>query len=366
MSSSERSRRPLPGVLIVDDSPLIRAVIRRVIEAGGECRVVAEATTGYEAIRLVHALDPAIVTLDLEMPDLGGLDTLDYIMSETPRAVVVVSAHLDTLAATGMRAVDFGAVELVAKPAGTADGEAAAFQQRLARALRAARAARIENLRIRVGKPGSRRRRWLAATAFAASERPPCAVVIAASTGGPRALVQVIPRLPADLPAAVFVVQHMPAPFTRHLAERLDSLSALPVREAQPDAAVRSGMVLVAPGGYHLGVTRGEDGVRMALDESPPVLGLRPAADVLFSSVARHFGPRSVGVVLTGMGRDGAAGLRAVQEVGGATAVQDEASSIIASMPRAAAPYATASLDIEAVAAWIARQAVRLALSQSA
>lgn len=364
-SSSERiAPRALPRVLVVEDSALMRALICSVLEASGEFEVVGQASTGYEAIRLVHEIEPDIVTLDLEMPDLGGLDALGYIMTETPRAVVIVSSHLETLAA-GMRAVDYGAVELVEKPADGGDEGVAAFRERLLDALRAARVARLENLRIRLHHAGPQRKRWLAAARLAAAERPACAVAIAASTGGPRALVSLVPRLPADLPAAVFVVQHMPAPFTRYLAERLDGLSPLPVREARAGDEVRSGVVTVAPGGYHLGFERTEDGLRIALEESAPVLGLRPAADVLFASMARHFGPRSIGIVLTGMGRDGTAGLRAVQEVGGWTAVQDEDTAVIGSMPRAAAAFAAASLTVEAIADAIGEHATRLALLYS-
>lgn len=340
----------------------MRALLRDIIEQSGSYRVVAEAASGYEAIRLVHDLDPDMITLDLAMPDLGGLDALGYIMSEAPRPVVVVSAHAEAAATSGMRAIDYGAVEFVAKPGGDSDDGADVLRIRLLNALRAASVAQVANLGVRLGRPGPVRKRWLAAPAkHVGMERAPCIVAIAASTGGPRTLVDLIPELPADLPAAVYVVQHMPPSFTRYLAERLDSLSALPVREAQHGEVVQSGVVRIAPGGSHLTLERSGGSVRAALEASPPIWGLRPAADVLFAAVARTFGPRSIGVVLTGMGRDGAEGLRAIAAVGGWTAVQDEKSCVIPSMPRAALPHAAEALGIDALAAAIREHALRLA-----
>jgi len=348
-------RRPL-RVLVVDDSALMRSLIVDVIRGSREFRVVAEAATGYEAIRLVHEVDPDLVTLDLEMPDLGGLDTLGYIMSEAPRPVIILSAHAGERAEATMRALDYGAVDFVLKPAGEPRQSVEALGPQLLDALRAAAVARLANLPVRLPDriardAGPRRapaRNRSAATAV---------VAIAASTGGPRALAEIIPRLPASLPAAVLVVQHMPPGFTRSLAARLDASGEIPVEEAEAGTPIRAGRVYIAPGGFHLLVRRGPDGPILDLDEGAPVWGVRPAADPLFASVASHFGPRSIGVVLTGMGRDGAEGLRAIREVGGATLAQDAETAVVFGMPKAAAPFAQEVLPIGEIAAAIAGRA---------
>ncbi len=355
MSSSERRSRP--GVLVVEDSDLIRSIIVRLIEEGGEFHVVAEARTGFEAIHKVHEVDPDLVTLDLEMPDLGGHDTLGYIMSEAPRPVVILSAHGAAGAEPALRALDLGAVEVVPKPDSTGGAELQWLAARLHEALRAGLQASLENLPVRLRDRAARRawRRPLRAGAA------PCAIVIAASTGGPRALDEVIPAFPESLGAAVLVVQHMPARFTRFLAERLDLVSRLPVREAAGGEPVLSGHVYIAPGGFHLAVRRTEEGIVTALDERPPLWGVRPAADVLFVAAASHFGPRTLGAVLTGMGRDGADGLRAVRQVGGWTIAQDQESSVIFGMPRAAAPFAREVLPLSRIAAALTERSAAIA-----
>jgi two-component system chemotaxis response regulator CheB len=337
MSSSEaRVKR----VLVVDDSALMRALLSEYIRSLDEFEVAGEAATGYQAIRLVHELDPDLVTLDLEMPDLGGLETLGYIMSEMPRPVVIVSAHTEALADPALNAMLHGAIEFVPKPASREPEDRSLFRLRFEQALRTAALARL--LKIPQRRLAAQRR-----TTAPRDQRPArCVVAVAASTGGPRALSDVIPRLPADTPAAIIIVQHMPPMFTTALARRLEQTAALPVREAEDGALVLEGVVYVAPGGLHLELDRHDDGVRFRLTDAPPLWGVRPAADVLFAAVARTYGPGSIGVVLTGMGRDGADGLRAIHEVGGWTVVQDEATCVIPSMPRAAAPYADVTLPL--------------------
>ncbi|MEO5511112.1 MAG: chemotaxis-specific protein-glutamate methyltransferase CheB [Longimicrobiales bacterium] len=351
MSSS--STRRIRRVLVVDDSELMRKLLVELIDSIDGYHVVAEASTGLQAIRLLHEFDPDIITLDIEMPDLNGLETLAYIMSESPRPVIIVSSH--TKAMADLQAVDYGAVEVVSKPQGTAEEQRATMRQRLVPALRAASIARVGNLGVRFSLTASR-----AAAKRSQPQRDavvPCAVAIAASTGGPRALAELIPRLPGDLPAAVLVVQHMPPLFTHSLAQRLDELSELPVTEAVEGERIELGHVYIAPGGRHMLIERADDAYVIRLRDSDPVWGVRPAADILFNSVAQTFGPASIGVVLTGMGRDGAEGLRAISEVGGWTVVQDEESCVIASMPKAARPFAKQVLALTEMPAELATHA---------
>ena len=349
------------GVLVVDDSEMMRALLRDVIGRAAGFHVVGEAATGYEAIRQVHETEPDLVALDLRMPDLNGLDALGYVMSEAPRPVVVVSA-LDAGGDDVLRALDYGAVEIVTKPA--AGSDETDFSERLLRALRAAGMARLTNLRFQPPREPRRRRPSSRPDARPASAA--AAIGIVASTGGPRALMDLVPALPAALPAAVLIAQHMPPRFTASLARRLAEAGELHVTEAVDGEAVLPGRAYLAPGGRHLEVARAGGHATIRLHSAPPVHGVRPSGDVLFASLARVYGPRSLGAVLTGMGRDGAEGLRAIREVGGATYAQDRESSVIFGMPAAAAPHATVLGPPERLARSLAEEAFRRAATRAA
>ncbi|HEX2778609.1 MAG TPA: chemotaxis response regulator protein-glutamate methylesterase [Gemmatimonadaceae bacterium] len=347
MSTSRRHT-----VLVVDDSAFMRKVVSEIIDGSEAFRVIGTARNGHDALRQIHALDPEIVTLDVEMPELDGLQTLGYIMSETPRPVVMLSA-----AASGgkddptIRALELGALDFVRKPSGPISLDINSVAAVLLEALRAA-------LQVNLGGVGMLARpRFVVHQPTAYGGRSATrAIAIASSTGGPRALAEVVPALPADLDAAVLVVQHMPKGFTRSLAQRLDALSAMHVSEAQHGELVEPNRAYVAPGGLHMRVVRDGERVTIALDDSPTIHGVRPAADPLFRSVATAYGADCVGAVLTGMGRDGAQGLRAIRDVGGRGIVQDEATSTIYGMPQAALTVAGAErvLPLGKVAAGIA------------
>jgi two-component system chemotaxis response regulator CheB len=333
------------SVLVVDDSAFMRRVISDMVSSAPEFRVVGTARDGNDALRKIYQLNPDIVTLDVEMPGLDGLAALGYIMSETPRPVVMLSAHTVEGGEATMRALDYGAVDFVAKPSGTISLNLEKVSARLLDALRAAASANLSNIRVQVTRPGAPRS---PAPRVAEGGTPEVAVAIAASTGGPRALAELIPRLRAPLGAAVLIVQHMPPRFTRTLAERLDGLARLPVTEAEDGETVRADHVYLAPGDFHMRVVRDAGGaVRVALGREPALWGVRPAADHLFRSVAGVYGARTLGVVLTGMGRDGAEGLRTIVESGGGGIAQDRASSVIYGMPQAAAEFAAQILPLE-------------------
>jgi two-component system chemotaxis response regulator CheB len=381
MSFSER--RP-QTVLVVDDSAFMRRVITDILSRTDEFRVVGTARDGHDALRKVHQLEPDLVTMDVEMPGLDGLSALGYIMSETPRPVVMLSAYTTERGEATMRALDYGAVDFVAKPSGTISLNLDTVADRLLDALRAAAAANLSVLPVQMRRaaprpaPAAGPGRGSLSMPVAPPVAPPVevapaapapprvpaahetvadlAVVVAASTGGPRALTELIPRLRAPLGAAVLVVQHMPPRFTRSLAERIDGMSELAVSEAVDGEPVLADHVYFAPGDFHMRVVREGGQARLALDQSPSLWGVRPAADYLFRTAAEVFGARTVGVVLTGMGKDGAEGLREIVDAGGSGIAQDRESSVIYGMPAAAAKVAGSIMPLDQIHTGIERE----------
>jgi len=333
-------------VLIVDDSALMRAAIRDLIaELPGFC-VIGTASDGREGIAAVRDLRPDVVTLDVEMPELDGLAALAAIMRESPRPVVMLSgADADRGVDLTIRALELGAVDFVRKPGGGVD--AASLRERLDAALRAAVAANVGAVaRPSLASVHMPTPQAVATVPVAARSAARAAVTIVASTGGPKALADVVAGLPEGLDAAVLIAQHMPRGFTTGLARRLNDLCALPVREARHGEVAMAGCVYLAPGGQHLTVRAREAGAELVLEDSAPVWGVKPAGDPLFVTAAHTFRQHLVGVVLTGMGRDGALGLSAVRESGGGAIVEDATTAAVNGMPREALTLAGADLEL--------------------
>lgn len=320
-------------VLVVDDSAFMRGLITEIVEFRHDFRVVGTANDGVQALDLVRALSPDIVTLDIAMPQMDGLTALERIMNETPLPVIVVSAADSAdFNSSAVRALELGAVEFVRKPSGPVSVDMVAIREQLLKALETASMVRFDARCPEVPllplprAPQTRR-----------SVRPAShAVVVAASTGGPRALSEMMSRLPPDFDAAILVVQHMPTEFVPTLADRLSQICPLPVTVARDGESVLAGHVYLSPGDAHMRVRRTARGIVIEVGGGDPLCGVRASADPLFQSVASIFGRRAVGVVLSGMGRDGAEGLRAIRGAGGGAVVQNRATSIIYGMPAAA------------------------------
>lgn len=332
-------------VLVVDDSALMRRVIWGMLEEDPEIQVVGSAVDGMDAIEKVHQLKPDVVTLDVEMPRLDGLQTLGYLMSEMPVPCVMLSAYTPRGAETTLRALDYGAADFVQKPSGAVSLNLERVKDELLGKVKVARRIDLKRLSF---KPGAEAAGLSALSAAPAAKEKPAqdrgsVVAIGTSTGGPRALADLLPMVPKGFPAPLLVVQHMSAGFTQSLAARLDRESRIRVKEAEQGEALEPGVAYLSPGDWHMEVERREGQVRVALNQRPPVLGVRPSVDILFNSVAEAYGAKAVGVVLTGMGRDGAKGVKAMKAREARILAQDEGTSVVYGMPRAA--YATGCVD---------------------
>jgi two-component system chemotaxis response regulator CheB len=312
-------------VLVVDDSAFVRKAVERMLGTVDDIEVVGFAADGEEGLAKARELQPDVVTLDVKMPRLGGLETLERLMAEQPVPVLLMSTLTQEGAEVTLRGLELGAMDFVDKSS-VQPMSMLSLAEELVSKIRALGGARVR------ARPHPSR-----VHAEGAVAAPAECIVIAASTGGPTALQAVVAGLPAGFRAAVLVVQHIPRGFTKSLAERLDARSAIPVREAQDGETLEPGRVLIAPAGIHTKVVRRRNGVVVVLDEEPRDTLHRPSADVLMASAAEVFGPLAVGVVLTGMGADGTEGLRAIREKGGLTLAESEETCVIFGMPKAAA-----------------------------
>ena len=318
-------------VMIVDDSLFMRAAIAKTLPAD-KFEICGQAKDGNDALAQITKLSPDVVTMDFNMPGMNGAETVRAIMQSKPTSVVMFSAHTKQGAKETFDALAAGAVDFVTKPAGEVSVDLSKIADELTRKLVAASIAKPRAATV----PPSTMPTRPSISGIARSTMTgglPRLCCVAVSTGGPAALSELIPALPGDLRLAMVVVQHMPAGFTAALAERLDAASKVSVREAQNGDRPLAGGVLIAPGDKHLEFD--ERGM-VLLTDGPMVNGCRPAADVTMMSAAKVYGRRTVGVVLTGMGKDGAAGALAIKKVEGKTCAQDQLSSVIYGMPKAA------------------------------
>ena len=327
-------------VLIVDDSPVVRQVLTRLLSADPAIGLVDTAPNASVALRKIAKLDPDVVTLDVQMPTTDGLTLLRQIMAERPRPVLMVSALTHEGAEQTLRALALGAVDFIPKPVGRLSRDIAQVGSELREKVVAVaslrhrlrrRSAQGEqaNATVAAGATGRQMRRLLGA-------QPKVSIVaVGASTGGTEAIRRLLSRLPKNFPAAVVVVQHMPAGFSLSYSKRLHEQCQIEVKEAAHRDLIVPGRALLAPGHSHMRVCRGDEADFVELEQGPEVGGHRPAVDVLFDSLI-PWGASTLGILLTGMGRDGASGLGRLRQAGAVTCAQDEESCVVYGMPRAA------------------------------
>jgi len=327
-------------VLIVDDSAFMRKVLETIFNAEEQLTVVGQAKDGREAITLAESLKPDVITMDINMPHVDGLQATAHIMTTNPKPIVIVSSESKEGASSTLKALELGAIEFVAKPSGAIDLDMQSVKDELLRKVKMAAKVRVVRTASRLastlqsGSTGSR-----PAPSPAASRTPQSVpsdqrfpvVVLAASTGGPATVMRLAPGFTRDFPAAVILVQHMPAAFTSQYALQLAEFTNIRVKEAENNESLAPGTLYICPGGQHLRV---QQSGRIQLDgTSGRISGYLPNIDVTMESVAAFAGPLSIGVVLTGMGNDGANGAKAIKAAGGLALAQDEASSVIFGMP---------------------------------
>jgi two-component system chemotaxis response regulator CheB len=343
---SERIR-----VLVVDDSALMRKLIPAILARDSSIEVVGTAMDGAFALKKIEELKPDVVTLDLEMPRMDGMETLRLIMRRTPLPVILFSTHSKEGGYATFKALAMGAVDFLAKPK-----DASSHLDEIADQL----IAKIKVAKRAVGRklpPAVIEETTAPKKATRAALPPRRVIAIGISTGGPNALQFVLSQIPADFQSAIVIVQHMPEGFTEMFAKRLDECCALEVHEARSGDLLLAGRVLICPGNRHMMVRRMPRGDMVILSDGPPVNGHRPSADVLFHSVAQEFGLTTVGILMTGMGDDGAEGLGAIKAAGGMTIAQSEDTCVVSGMPRAAIlkGYANKIVPLDGLSGYLIR-----------
>ena len=346
-------------VLVVDDSAFMRKIITNLLTTSPDIEVIGRAKNGQEAIEKVTELRPDVVTMDLEMPVLDGLQALGYIMSECPTPVIMLSGAESAHADVTITAFQYGAVDFILKPSGNISLDMSKIKDELIKKVKAAAYVEVHKLGFIEEKSiKDKGRRKIKAQEIVELHESNMAdernkketiepikkpgikkiIIIGSSTGGPRALQRVIPLLPSNLHAPVLIVQHMPPGFTKSLAERLNAQSMIKVREAMEGDILQSGTVYIAPGDFHMIVKQlrinGELKEVIALTKGEKVQGVRPSVDVLLNSITSIYGQNSLGVILTGMGSDGSDGIRNLKLAGGKVIAEDESTCVVYGMPR--------------------------------
>ncbi len=324
-------------VLIVDDSAFMRKVLHAIIAADPQLEVAGQAKDGHEAVSMAESLKPDVITMDINMPHMDGLQATEHIMSQNPRPIVVVSSESREGAASTLVALELGAIDFVSKPSSGVDLDMKSVSDDLNRKLKIAAKVRVIRTAARAKHHAANGHHPIAHppnandSGDAASEtnRFPV-VVIAASTGGPASVMRVAAGFPAEFPAAIVLVQHMPANFTSQYAVQLSEVTEMRVKEAETNETLCPGIFYVCPGSHHLRISSLG---RIVLDGGPRVSGYRPCADLTMETAANWAGAMTVGVVLTGMGNDASRGAQAIHAAGGMVIAQDEATSVIFGMP---------------------------------
>jgi two-component system chemotaxis response regulator CheB len=343
-------------VLIVDDSAFMRRVLQGIIAADSQLEVCGEARDGRDAVTQNEVLKPDVITMDINMPHMDGLQATEIIMSSNPRPILVVSSESREGAEVTLKSLQLGAIDFVAKPSGGIDLDMNSVKEELCRKLKVAAKVRVvrtatrskvqeeiassaprmeparsfeQSLRASRSNGGGTA---VAPAPFRGSGKFPI-VVVAASTGGPATLMKFVPDFPKDFPGAVVLVQHMPASFTAQFSQQLAEISRMRVKEAEAGEIIVPSQLYICPGSHHLRISPTG---RISLDDGPRVGGYRPCADLTLESAAEYFGPMTIGVILTGMGNDGSRGVQTVKSLGGYVFAQDESSAIIFGMPQEA------------------------------
>jgi len=348
MDSGRRIR-----VLVVDDSAFMRRVLHGIIATDPQLEVCGEARDGQDAVTQAEVLKPDVISMDINMPHMDGLQATEVIMSANPRPILIVSSESKEGAEVTLKSLELGAIDFVAKPSGGVDLDMHSVKEELCRKLKMASKVRVVRTASRLRlqheiatsvtrtEPGIGGGRFVKAAAEQRTQngngQPPRGkfpiVVMASSTGGPATLMRFVPAFPADFPGAVIVVQHMPGNFTSQFSRQLGEVGRMRVKEADAGEIIVPGQIYVCPGAQHLRVSPTG---RISLDDGPRIAGYRPCADLALESAADFAGPMAIGVILTGMGNDGAKGVQAIRNVGGHVIAQDESTAIIFGMPQEA------------------------------